>query len=108
MFNFYLPISIATIDLLLRRTLVRSVNLIITCDVYYCYQLLFHSTKPTPSRSQQNHFSTSPLQGGDGLQLHEDTYTMLNKVLNDAVSDTTKDDSSKLADYIIINFILKN
>ncbi|MBO9683699.1 MAG: hypothetical protein J7502_13705, partial [Flavisolibacter sp.] len=33
---------------------------------------------------------------------------MLNKFQNDAVSDTTKDDSSNEAGYIIINFILKN
>jgi len=32
---------------------------------------------------------------------------MLNKVLNDAVSDTTDDPSSNEADYIIIN-LLKN
>jgi hypothetical protein len=32
----------------------------------------------------------------------DDTSTMLDKVLNDAVSDTTGDDSSNVVDYIII------
>jgi hypothetical protein len=49
-----------------------------------------------PESLTANHFSASPLRGGDGLQLHEDTCTMLIKVLNDAVSDTTNDDSSNL------------
>ena len=94
--DFYEPNCITTIDLLLRRTLVHSVILTITFEVYYCNQNFFLSAKPTPSHSQQNLFSISPLRGGDGLQLHEDTCAMLTKVLNDAVSDTTGVDSSHL------------
>lgn len=65
---------------LLRRTLERLVILIATFCGHNCYPVLLHSTKPTPGRSQQNHFSILPLQGGDGLQLHEGTCTMLNRI----------------------------
>ena len=39
--NFYEPGCITTIGVRLRRTLLRSVILIITFDVYNCYQLFF-------------------------------------------------------------------
>jgi hypothetical protein len=41
----------------------------------------------------------------ENLVFSNDTSTMLNNVLNDAVSDTTEDDSSNQACYIIINII---
>ena len=42
------------------------------------------------------------------LKFNNDTSTMLNNILNVQVSDTTEDDSSNAAQYITINFILKN
>ena len=62
-FNCYIifvPSSIATIDLLLRRTLARFVILIITFDGYHCYQLFFHSTKPTQVVLIQSFFNFAP------------------------------------------------
>jgi hypothetical protein len=48
--KFYGPICTATIDLRLRRTLVRLIILIVTHDIHYCHQqsfnLLFQNAAP--------------------------------------------------------------
>jgi hypothetical protein len=51
--DFFVPNCIATIELLLRRTVIRSVILLIIFGVYYWYQPFFNSSFPphplTPS-----------------------------------------------------------
>src|SRR5438045_7464561 len=61
--DFYEPDRIATIDRLLRRTLVHSYRLSSLPALNNYYQLFMHSTNP-PRLTQLNHFSTSPFQGG--------------------------------------------
>jgi hypothetical protein len=93
---------------MLRRTLVRSVMLIITFDVHNRYHSFFHPTKPTPSRFNLTIVQFRPSKEEMVYNCKMTLAACTIALLNDAVSDTTKDDSSNIARYIIINLILKN
>jgi hypothetical protein len=70
---FYGAIFIATMELCLRRSVHRSVILIITFDVYNRYQLFFiRQTHPGRLNSAFINFAP-PLAEGDGLQEHNVT-----------------------------------
>jgi hypothetical protein len=106
--HFYEPITAAAICLFLRRTLVRSRILFNACDVHYCFQPFTHAT-----------FQNDVLTGLDEINMiglpkcrsygvlrlrcfeenynsYDDTSTLFNRIVNDAVSDTTGVDSSSL------------
>jgi hypothetical protein len=66
--NFYEPNAIATISLKLRRSVHRSVILIIRFDVYDCDRIFFLPEETHPGSFLMEESFISPLRGGDGFR----------------------------------------